>query len=46
MTGANRILLKPVDPLFARHHAGTYLPVNISGAKEHPQIKLDVKKVF
>ena len=46
MTGVNRILLKPIDPLLAKHHAGTYLPVNISGAKDHPQIKLDVKKVF
>jgi hypothetical protein len=46
MTGASRILLKPIDPLFAKHNAGTYLPVNVSGAKDHPQIKLDVKKVF
>jgi len=46
MTGAKRVLLKPVDPLFARHHAGTYLPVNITGQKDKPQIKLDLKKVF
>ncbi len=46
MTGAKRILLKPIDPLFAKHNAGTYLPVNVSGQKEHPEVKLDLKKVF
>jgi hypothetical protein len=46
MSGAKRVLLKPVDPIFARHHAGTYLPVNVTGDKDHPQIKLDMKKVF
>jgi hypothetical protein len=46
MTGVKRILLKPVDPVFARHNAGTYLPVNVTGAREHPQIKVDVKKVL
>jgi hypothetical protein len=46
MSGAKRLLLKPVDPIFAKHNAGTYLPVNVTGDKDHPQIKLDVKKVF
>jgi hypothetical protein len=46
MSGAKRVLLKPVDPIFARHNAGTYLPVNIGGTRENPQIKLDVKKIF
>ncbi len=46
MTGPKRVLLKPVDPLFARHNAGTYLPINVSGNRDHPQIKLDVKKIF
>ena len=46
MTGAKRVLLKPVDPLFARHNAGTYLPVNVKGTREHPQIKLDLGKIF
>lgn len=46
MTGAKRVLLKPVDPLFARHNAGTYLPVNITGNREHPNIKLDLGKIF
>lgn len=46
MTGAKRVLLKPVDPLFARHNAGTYLPVNITGNRERPNIKLDLGRVF
>ena len=46
MTGAKRVLLKPVDPLLARHHAGTYLPVNVKGTREHPEIKLDLGKIF
>jgi|SRR5580700_5940679 hypothetical protein len=46
MSGAKRVLLKPVDPIFSRHNAGTYLPVNVSGTRDNPQIKLDVKKIF
>jgi len=46
MSGPKRVLLKPVDPMFARHNAGTYLPVNVNGNREHPQIKLDMKKFF
>jgi len=46
MTGAKRVLLVPVDPLFKKNGAGTYLPVNISGSRAQPQIKLDWKKVF
>jgi hypothetical protein len=46
MSGAKRVLLKPIDPMFARHNAGTYLPVNVAGDKDHPQIKLDIKKYF
>ena len=46
MSGAKRVLLKPIDPLFAKHHAGTYLPVNITGERTQPQVKLDLKKVF
>ena len=30
MSGAKPLLLKPVDPILARHHAGTYLPVNVT----------------
>jgi hypothetical protein len=46
MTGAKRVLLKPVDPIMARHNAGTYLPINVTGDREQPKIKLDVKKIF
>jgi hypothetical protein len=46
MSGAKRVLLKPIDPIFARHNAGTYLPVNVSGTRDNPKIKLDVKKIF
>jgi uncharacterized protein involved in outer membrane biogenesis len=46
MTGINRVLLKPIDPIMARHHAGTYLPINVSGDRSQPKIKLDVKKIF
>jgi hypothetical protein len=35
----------PFDPLFKRHGAGTYLPVNIQGSTDHPKIQLDWKKV-
>jgi hypothetical protein len=34
------------DPIFMRHGAGAYLPVSISGTREHPQIKLNWKKIF
>ena len=46
MSGSKRVLLKPIDPLFARHGAGSYLPVNITGDRTQPQVKLDLKKVF
>ncbi len=46
MSGSKRVLLKPLDPLFARHGAGSYLPVNITGDRSQPQVKLDLKKVF
>jgi hypothetical protein len=45
-TGAKSILLKAVDPLFQRHGKGAYIPIKISGNKDHPTFKLDVGKVF
>jgi hypothetical protein len=45
-TGAKSILLKPVDPLFKKHGKGAYIPIKISGNKDHPAFKLDVGKVF
>ena len=38
VTGWKSILLKPVDPFFAKHGAGTELPVAITGNRANPQI--------
>jgi hypothetical protein len=46
MKGAGRWVLVPFDPIFMKHGAGTFLPVGITGTREHPQIKLDWKKIF
>jgi hypothetical protein len=46
MSGAKRWLLAPFDPIFMKHGAGTYLPVSIAGTREHPDLKLDWKKLF
>jgi uncharacterized protein involved in outer membrane biogenesis len=46
MTGAKHILLKPFDPMFKKHGAGTYLPVEIGGMRDHPEVKLQWKKLF
>jgi hypothetical protein len=36
----------PFDPLFKKHGAGTYLPLNIQGSTDHPKIQLDWKKIL
>jgi AsmA-like C-terminal region len=41
MTGWKSILLKPVDPFFAKHGAGTEVPFKITGTKDEPHIGLD-----
>ncbi len=46
MTGAKHVLLKPFDPLFNKHGAGTYLPLEISGTRDKPDVKLQWKKLF
>ena len=46
MTGAKHVLLKPFDPMFKKHGAGTYLPVEIGGVRDHPEVKLQWKKLF
>jgi hypothetical protein len=46
MTGSKHVLLVPFDPLFKKHGAGTYLPVAIGGTREHPEVKLEWKKLF
>jgi hypothetical protein len=40
-TGWKSILLKPVDPFFAKHGAGTELPFKITGTKSEPHFGLD-----
>lgn len=44
--GKKRWVLIPFDPIFMRHSAGTYLPVHITGTRDHPEIKIDWKKLF
>lgn len=46
MTGVKHILLVPFDPLFHKHGAGTYLPIAVSGTRDHPDVKLQWKKLF
>jgi len=41
VTGWKSILLKPVDPFFSKHGAGTELPVKIQGTKSEPHFGLD-----
>jgi len=40
-TGFKSILLKPVDPFFSKHGAGTEIPVKITGTKSEPHFGLD-----
>ena len=40
-TGWKSILLKPVDPFFHKHGAGTEFPFRISGTREAPRSGLD-----
>jgi len=36
-------LLKPVDPFFKKHGAGAEIPVEISGTREAPKFKLELR---
>jgi hypothetical protein len=40
-TGWKSILLKPVDPFFAKHGAGTELPFKITGTRDEPHFGTD-----
>jgi hypothetical protein len=40
-TGWKSLLLKPADPFFQKHGAGTELPFKISGTREAPRFGLD-----
>lgn len=39
-------LLFPLDAIFMRHGAGTWLPMTIDGTREHPQIHVQWGKLF
>ncbi len=41
--GFGSVLLKLADPFFARHGAGTYLPISITGTREDPKFGLDFR---
>ena len=43
---SRRIVLIPFDPLFMKHGAGTYLPVAIGGTRQHPEVRLQLGKIF
>ncbi len=40
-TGWKSVLLKPVDPFFSKHGAGTEIPVKITGTESAPHFGLD-----
>jgi hypothetical protein len=41
VTGWKSILLKPADPFFSKHGAGTEIPVKITGTKSEPHFGTD-----
>ena len=41
MSGWKRWVLKPVDPFFAKHGAGTYLKIKVAGNAKSPKFGLD-----
>lgn len=41
MTGWKSVLLKPVDPFFSKHGAGTEVPIKVTGTKSEPKFGLD-----
>lgn len=45
-TGWKALLLKLVDPIFAKDGAGAVIPVRITGTASAPDVGLDVGKVF
>jgi len=40
-TGIKSFFLKAVDPFFEKKGAGAYLPIKITGTKDHPNYGLD-----
>jgi hypothetical protein len=41
VTGWKSVLLKPVDPFFSKHGAGTEIPVKVNGTRSAPHFGLD-----
>lgn len=47
MVGGNKgWILFPFDPIFMKHGAGTWLPVSITGTREHPELHIEWRKLF
>ncbi|MGD9906422.1 MAG: hypothetical protein AB7U83_23380 [Vicinamibacterales bacterium] len=42
LTGARRVLLRPLDPLFSKGGAGTRLVLDIRGTRDDPEVDIDV----
>jgi hypothetical protein len=40
-TGWKSMLLKPIDPFFAKHGVGTEVPIRVTGTESHMHIGLD-----
>jgi len=45
-SGIKSLLLKPIDPLFAREGAGTVLPIKITGTREEPSFQVEIGKAL
>jgi hypothetical protein len=41
VTGWKSLLLKPVDPFFAKNGAGTEVPIQVTGTRSEPHFGLD-----
>ncbi len=44
--GSKSWLLFPIEPLFMKHGAGTYVPMTITGDRSHPEVHVQWKKLF
>ncbi len=44
-TGFKSLLLKAVDPLFKTKNAGTVLPITITGTRQSPKFKVQIKRL-
>jgi hypothetical protein len=46
VTGVKSVLLKPLDPFFARNGAGIVVPVRITGTRDSPSFEVEFGKIF